>query len=166
MMSHYERIPVGNMPGEKQRNAVHRTELERRESSWRTVFHGFLRSRRHATRRDGEVEPIYTDWHHPWLFFLATGIMLMSSLDAFFTLQLIELGAYEANPVMAALMERSTTSFTATKMVLTGVGVLALVFLARAMFLQRIRTGVFLTAFFGIYATLICYEFVNLVNRL
>ncbi len=165
-MSNYERIPVGNLLSEKQRNEVHRTELERRESSWRTVLHGFMRSRRHATRRDSEAEPIYTDWHHPWLFFLATGIMLMSSLDAFFTLQLIELGAYEANPVMAALMERSTTSFTATKMLLTGIGILALVFLARAMFLQRIRTGIFLTAFFGIYATLICYEFVNLMNRL
>ena len=166
MMSHYKRIPVGNLPGGKQRNEVSRTELERRMFSWRTVLHGFMRSRRHATRRDGEAEPIYTDWHHPWLFFLATGIMLMSSLDAFFTLQLIELGAYEANPVMAALMERSTASFTATKMLLTGIGILALVFLARAMFLQRIRTGIFLTLFFGIYATLICYEFVNLMNSL
>jgi len=165
-MSHYERIPVGTLPGEKQANEVHRTKLERRELSWRTVFHGFLRSRRQATRRGGEMEPVYTDWHHPWLFFLATGIMLMSSLDAFFTLQLIELGAYEANPVMAALMERSTASFTATKMLLTGVGILTLVFLARALFLQRIRTGIFLTAFFSIYATLICYEFVNLMNRL
>ena len=165
-MSHYERIQVGNLLSDKQRNEVNRTELERRAFSWRTVFHGFMRSRRHATRRDGEAEPVYTDWHHPWLFFLATGIMLMSSVDAFFTLQLIELGAYEANPVMAALMERSTTSFTATKMLLTAIGILVLVFLARAMFFQRIRPGIFLTVFFAIYATLICYEFVNLMNRL
>ena len=139
---------------------------DRREFSWRTVFFGFTRSRRHATRRDGEAEPIFTDWHHPWLFFLATGIMVMSSMDAFFTLQLIELGAYEANPVMAALLDRSTTSFAVTKMLLTGFGILALVFLARAMFFQRIRTGLLLTAFFSVYATLICYEFVNLISRL
>ena len=143
-----------------------RTRLDRRENSWRTVFYGFTRSRRHATRRDGEAEPVFTDWHHPWLFFLATGIMLMSSLDAFFTLQLIDLGAYEANPVMAALLERSTASFAATKMLLTGFGILALVFLARAMFFQRIRTGLLLTAFFAVYASLICYEFVNLISRL
>lgn len=139
---------------------------ERREFSWRTVFWGYTRSRRHATRRDGEVEPIYTDWHHPWLFFLATGIMVMSSLDAFFTLQLIDMGAYEANPVMAALLERSTTSFAVSKMLMTGFGILALVFLARAMFMQKFRTGLFLTAFFAVYASLICYEFVNLVSRL
>ena len=43
---------------------------------------------------------------------------------------------------------------------------LALVFLARAMFLNRLRTGMILTGFFGAYAVLICYEFVSLVNRL
>lgn len=139
---------------------------DRREFSWRTVFFGFTRSRRHATRRDGEVEPVYTDWHHPWLFFLATSIMVMSSMDAFFTLQLLDMGAYEANPVMAALLDRSTTSFAVAKMLLTGFGILALVFLARAMFFQRFRTGILLTAFFSVYAALICYEFVILINRL
>ncbi len=139
---------------------------DRRMFSWRTVVYGFARSRREGPRRGGEVEPVFTDHHHPWLFFLATSIMVMSSLDAFMTLRLIDLGAYEANPFMAAMMERGTTSFAVTKMLLTGFGILALVFLARAMFFQRIRTGLLLTAFFSIYATLICYEFVNLINRL
>jgi hypothetical protein len=127
-------------------------------------MYGFFRSRRHATRRDGEADPVFTDWHHPWLFFLATGIMLMSSLDAFLTLQLLDRGAYEANPVMAAVMGHSTQSFTASKMLLTGFGTLALVFLAKSMFFNRVRTGLFLTVFFSCYAVLICYEFVNLVN--
>jgi hypothetical protein len=143
-----------------------RAEVDRRGFSWRTVLYGFARSRRHATRRDGEPDPVFTDWHHPWLFFLATGIMLMSSLDAFFTLQLLEHGAYEANPVMAAVMGHSTASFAASKMLLTGFGTLALVFLAKSMFFNRVRTGIFLTGFFSLYAALICYEFVNLVNRL
>lgn len=143
-----------------------RIDAERRLFSWRTVFYGFTRSRRQSTRRDGEAEPVFTDWHHPWLFFLAIGIMLMSSLDAFFTLQLLERGAYEANPVMAAVMERGTSAFTVSKMLLTGIGILALVFLARAMFFNRLRTGLFLTAFFSVYAALVCYEFVSLINAL
>jgi hypothetical protein len=139
---------------------------DRRAFSWRTVVHGFARSRRQGPRRAGEADPVFTDHHHPWLFFLATSIMVMSSLDAFMTLRLIDLGAYEANPFMAAVMERGTASFAVTKLMMTGFGILALVFLARAMFFRRIRTGLLLTAFFGIYASLICYEFVNLVNRL
>jgi len=149
-----------------QTSPVGRTNADRRSFSWRTVLFGFLRSRRHATRRDDEVEPIFTDWHHPWLFFLATGIMLMSCLDAFFTLQLLDRGAIEINPVMAAVIGHSALRFAISKMVLTGFGILALVFLAKSRFFNRLRTGLILTFFFSIYAVLICYEFVNLMNRL
>jgi hypothetical protein len=149
-----------------QTSPVGRTNADRRFFSWRTVLFGFLRSRRHATRRDDEVEPIFTDWHHPWLFFLATGIMLMSCIDAFFTLQLLDRGAIEINPVMAVVIGHSALRFAISKMVLTGFGILALVFLAKSRFFNRLRTGLILTFFFSIYAVLICYEFVNLMNRL
>ena len=151
---------------EVQLTSIVRVESDRRSFSWRTVVFGFMRSRRRATRRDDEVEPVFTDWHHPWLFFLAVGTMLMSSLDAFFTLQLLDLGAIEINPVMAAVIGHSALSFAVSKMLLTGFGILALVFLSRAKFMNRLRTGLILTFFFSVYAVLICYEFVNLMNRL
>jgi len=143
-----------------------RTEADRRNFTWRTVFYGFMRSRRHGTRRAAEADPVFTDWHHPWLFFLATGIMVLSSMDAFFTVQLIERGAYEANPVMAAVMQFGTKTFAASKMALTGFGILALVFLSRSRFFNRVRAGVFLTGFFSVYAVLVCYEFVNLMAHM
>lgn len=140
--------------------------MDRREFGWRTILYGFARSRRRATRRGDEAEPVFTDWHHPWLFFLATGIMVMSALDAYLTLRLLELGAYEANPFMASVMSHGPASFAASKMLLTGFGILALVFLARAMFFNWFRTGLFLTVFFTGYAALLCYEFINLMNNL
>ena len=143
-----------------------RVLAERRAFTWRTVCYGFFRSRRHGARRSQDADPVFTDRHHPWLFFLATGIMVMSGLDAFLTLQLIQHGAYEANPVMAAVMTQGIGSFAVTKMALTGFGILALVFLARSMFFNRLRTGLLLTCFFSFYAVLICYEFVNLMNHL
>ena len=143
-----------------------RTQTDRRNVSWRTVMFGFLRSRRRDTRRVSEVEPLLTDYHHPWLFFLATGIMLMNCFDAFFTLQLLDRGAMEVNPIMAAVIGKSTSTFAITKMMLTSIAILVLVYLARAMFMQRIRTGLFLTFFFSCYAVLICYEFVYLLNQL
>lgn len=140
--------------------AEQRSIADRRSFTWRTVMFGFLRSRRRDARRATEHEPVFTDWHHPWLFFLAIGIMLMSCLDALFTLTLLNRGAVEANPVMAAMLAKSTTSFAVSKMALTGLGILALVFLSRARFMNRFRTGVLLTAAFSGYAVLICYEFV------
>ncbi len=142
-----------------------RSEADRRSFSWRTVLYGFFRSRRRGPRRTGEGEPLFTDYHHPWLFFLAISIMLMSCVDAFFTLQLLDRGAIEINPVMALVIGRSTATFAVTKLVLTGVAILTLVFLARAMFMQRIRAGLFLTFFFSVYAILVCYEFVYLLSH-
>ncbi len=139
---------------------------DRRQFSWRTVFYGFLRSRRRAPRRDDEGEVIFLDWHHPWLFFLAVGTMLLSCLDAFLTLILIDLGMVEANPVMAGMMGVSTASFAATKMLLTAFGILTLVFLAKARFMDRFRIGALLTVLFSGYACLICYEIVSLLKLL
>lgn len=143
-----------------------RAETVRREFTWRTVLFGFLRSRRRAYRRDADDEVIFLDWHHPWLFFLATGTMLLSCADAFLTLQLIDLGMIEVNPVMKAVMEQGTTLFTSTKLAMTGFGILVLVFLAKARFLNRFRTGAFLTVFFSFYACLVCYELVSLLKML
>ncbi len=141
-----------------------RYRIDRREFSWRTVFFGFLRSRRRATRRETETEPLYTDWHHPWLFFLATGTMLLSCTDAFFTLQLLDRGFVEVNPAMNALIGEGSAQFAATKMLLTGAGILVLVFLSRSRFMNLVRTGLILTVFFSFYACLVCYEFVYLLQ--
>ena len=140
-----------------------RAIADRRQFTWRTVFFGFMRSRRHSGRRDDDGEVLFLDWHHPWLFFLAVGTMIFSCLDAFMTLQLLDRGMYEANPVMAAILSQGTTAFAVSKMVLTGVGIMMLVFMAKARFMNRVRTGLFLTAFFAFYACLVCYEFVHLM---
>jgi len=140
----------------------YRSRPDRRTFNWRTVVVGFVRSRRRNSRRSAEGEALFSDWHHPWLFFLAIGIMLLSSADAFMTLTLIDLGANEANPLMHRAMEQSMASFAAVKMALTAFGVLALVFLARARLLNFFRAGAVLTAVFSMYACLICYELVML----
>lgn len=145
---------------------IDRTDSDRRDLSWRTLIFGYLRSRRRTTRRVSEDMPIFTDYHHPWLFFLATGIMMLSCFDAFLTLQLLDRGAIEINPVMAAVINQGTLTFAVTKMLLTGIGILALVFLARATFMRRFRTGLILTFFFSGYSILVCYEFVFLIQQI
>lgn len=137
---------------------------ERRAFSWQTIFFGFTRSRRHNLRRGLDAEVIFLDWHHPWLFFLGVGTMLLSCMDAFMTLQLLDRGMVEANPVMAALLGQGTTVFAVSKMLMTGTSILILVYLAKSRFLNRFRTGIFLTVFFSAYACLVCYEFVSLIR--
>ncbi len=146
--------------------ADRRAPAERRVTSWKTVFYGFTRSRRRQNRRTSDADIVFLDWHHPWLFFLAVGTMLLSCADAFMTLKLLSHGMYEANPVMAAVMELGTGVFVATKMALTGGGILILVYLAKTRFMNRLRTGLILTSFFSFYCCLVCYEIVSLLKVL
>lgn len=143
-------------------NPDKRESTDRRTFGWRTVVFGFTLSRRHAHRRSVDDEVVFLDWHHPWLFFLSVSTMLLSVADAFLTLLLLERGMIEANPVMRAVMAESTELFVGTKLAMTAFGVLVLVFLAKQHFLNRFRTGLFLTVFFSAYACLVCYELVSL----
>lgn len=139
---------------------------DRRRFTWRTVVFGYLRSRRRRHRRDAERDAVFIDWHHPWLFFLAVGIMLLSTLDAFLTLRLLERGAIEVNPIMAAMLGHGHFAFAASKMVLTGLGIMTLVFLSRLRVFNLMRTGVLLTLFFSFYACLACYQFLMLLGSM
>jgi len=143
-----------------------RVLTDRRQFNWRTVLFGFALSRRRGNRRIADTDVVFLDWHHPWLFFLAVGTMLLSCTDAFLTLLLLEHGMIEANPVMNAVMSQGAATFTYTKLSMTAFGIFVLVFLARSRFMNRFRTGLFLTIFFSFYACLVCYELVNLFRLL
>ena len=58
---------------------------------------------------------------------------------------------------MDAVIGQSALMFTVSKMLLTGFGILTLVFLSRARFMNRFRTGLILTIFFSFYCCLVCY---------
>jgi hypothetical protein len=143
-----------------------REGAERRAFSWRTVAFGFTLSRRRQLRRGEDAEILFLDWHHPWLFFLAVGIMLLSCVDAFMTLRLLDHGMVEVNPIMASLLGQGTGVFTSMKVLMTGTSILILVFLAKSKFFNRVRTGLVLTFFFSCYACLVCYQFIHLMRVL
>ena len=52
-------------------------------------------------------------------------------MDAFMTLQLLERGAVEINPLMAMVIGHSALAFASTKIVMTAFGILVLVFLSK-----------------------------------
>ena len=82
----------------------------------------------------------------------------MSVTDAFLTLQLIDLGASEANPVMAYLLERTPRLFVTAKMLLTGGGIVVLVALARARVFRVIRISIIIHWCMLGYVALLAYE--------
>lgn len=131
---------------------------DRRTRTLRALVHGNVRPRRHGPRRAGDASLAAVDWHHPQWLAVALLILLLSCADAVLTLTLLELGAYEANPFMAPLVGGAGWGFPATKMALTGIGVILLTMLARIRAFGRIPVSAVLYAILAGYVALIMYE--------
>jgi hypothetical protein len=123
----------------------------------RSVWQGGLTPRRRSGRR-AEEQHLPIDWHGPYLLFLSVMILLLSVADAFLTLTLLTVGATEANPFLAFILDNHPQLFALTKMVLTGGGVLVLVAVARMRVFKIMRVGMVLQGLFVGYMVLIAYE--------
>jgi hypothetical protein len=88
------------------------------------------------------------------------GILVLCTADAIMTLNLLRIGAQEANFFMAHLIERDEFLFGATKMALTGLGLILMVMYARFRVFRLIRVHNILRIFFFGYFALISYEIV------
>ena len=132
---------------------------ERRHRVWWSVCYGsFNPRRRTAPRRLDDTRFHSLDWHAAHLLAVALGILLLSVADAFMTLVLLNGGADEMNPIMAAVVYRSVAVFAALKLALTSLGVVCMVVLARYRFLRVVRVEFVLYGVLGIYMSLIGYE--------
>ena len=136
-----------------------RARHPRRRRHWWSLLYGSFHPRRRApARRNGELQFVSVDWFSAPLLAAALGIALLSIVDAFLTLRLLENGADEINPVMAALLFRGVAAFTASKIGVTCLCVVALVCLSSHRFMRLVRVEVMMYALLGAYITLVGYE--------
>ena len=136
-----------------------RARADRRHRVWWSVWYGSFNPRRRTPPRRLDESRFHSlDWHSSHLLAVAIGILLLSVMDAFLTLVLLQGGAAEVNPVMAALIYRSVAMFAALKMGMTGAGVLLMVILARYRFMRLLRVEWVLYGVLIAYVTLISYE--------
>lgn len=134
-----------------------RRRSDRRRLSLRTFIQGGLKPRRRAGRR-AEDHTSVLDWHSPHLLFLSVTILFLSVADALMTVTLISLGATEANPFLAFVLEEHPQAFAGIKMGLTGLGILVLVAVARARVFRVMRAATVLNGVAVGYVALIVYE--------
>lgn len=101
----------------------------RRFSSFMNLRHLGIGGRRIRARRKEEKINCYVDQYiDPVLFFVVLSIIIMSVLDGFFTMLLLENGnVIEINPLMAALIEKGSLYFFNVKYLLTAFSLILLV---------------------------------------
>lgn len=132
---------------------------DRRRRTLHALVHGSFSPRRKGARRDGEITFASVDWHHPQWLAVAIITLLLSTADALLTLELLQRGAREANPVMEPFVYGDALAFAAVKIGLTGGGIVVLILLARARIFGRLPVSYVLYGLLLAYAALVGYEF-------
>lgn len=138
--------------------ACRRELADRRRWSLRCFLYGNFRPRRRDARRDEDHHRFVLDWHEPRVLYVALTVLLLSCTDALFTLNLLMLGAEEANIVMESMLARGVESFLTVKISLTATSVVVLVAAARRKFLGMFRVVRLLQLICLGYVALIGYE--------
>ncbi len=140
-------------------------EKDRRTLSFKSFFSSFSISRRINARRSQELKQgYYTDRYEKWVGWSAIAIVLLSTLDGFFTLNILEKGGTELNPLMQALLEYDTQVFLFSKLVITVTCVLfCLVHINFHMF-RVLSMKIMIKSILAIYLALIGYEIFLLVT--
>ena len=139
--------------------AEQRTTDERRNRTLHALLQGNWTPRRRGARRQSDAGFAAIDWHDARWLAVALLIVILSCVDAFLTVTLLANGAYEANPVMAALLDGSPYAFALTKIGLTSLGVVLLTAVARTRAFGRMPVGIVLYTVLLGYATLVAYEY-------
>ena len=85
-------------------------------------------------------------------------MLLLSCLDALFTLTLLNRGAYEANPLMARLLETGDVVFVVTKVTVTAIGIVFLLMHSHFRLLNITSGRHILQFLVPAYGLLIIYE--------
>ena len=86
-------------------------------------------------------------------------MLALSMVDALITLDLLDAGCKEVNPVMSYLLGKGHVHFLLGKYVLTAVGLpILLVFKNFRLFGSCFRVGFLLPIFVGLYLILLCYQ--------
>lgn len=117
-----------------------------------------LRGRRQQFRRSGDAAGHYVDWYATRLMLLSLAILLCSCLDAFMTLNLLQMGAVEMNLLMAQLIETDVQTFVNAKIALTGLCVTLLVIHNNFRVFLGLTVEHVLMIILGGYLTLMFYE--------
>lgn len=110
--------------------ADNRSTTDRRRLGWRTFLFALMQGRRRGPRRQREKhDPHYIDIYEDHHLLLWTcGIIAFCSIDALLTLEILDRGGMEINPVMAFLLGISVPAFFYVKYLGTASAVIFILF--------------------------------------
>ena len=141
-----------------------RFTVDRRRQTLASVVQGTRYQRRVNNRRVEDDQVYLVDVYDMGLIMVSLAVFLMSCVDAFFTLNLLTLGAVELNVFMDVLITSDERIFLYVKLATTAIGVLFLTAMSRYRVFGVLSVRRILEAICAIYACLIIWELYLLVG--
>ncbi len=121
--------------------------------------------RRQVRRADDRRRISILDHYSPGLLVVILGILFLSLTDAFLTLNLIEHGASEINPVMAYFLQKGPLVFTAVKYGFTSVAVVIFVLVKNSVIRgSRLRTHTLFTFAILCFAVAVVWQIILILS--
>lgn len=143
-----------------------RTKKDRRQKPTPFLSRYTFRGRRMKARRTDDSQNYYVDRYAYKYLFLILGIVTLSILDAYFTLNILRGGGIELNPFMDFLISRNSKLFLVVKLFLTVTCVVFFLIHKNFRIFGWLRMATFLYAVFSLYLILIIYEIYLIVTYL
>jgi hypothetical protein len=137
-------------------------DRDRRRFSLRSLFGALFTLRRRRSRRKDDQMNSYIDWYEPWPLVASVVIILLSSLDAFLTLVLLNHGAVELNMLMDWLIKTDIRTFATVKLAVTGLALIVLVLHFNFHLYRVLPVRYLMYALMSLYAFLITHEIILL----
>jgi hypothetical protein len=116
-------------------------------------------SRKIVRRQEDKGRILFVDQYSPVLFVTIVGILFLCAIDAILTLHLLNHGAYEANPLMAYLLNIGPKTFFIPKYAITLISTLSL-FTFRDIVFRKLQITInsLLYLIAGIYSAVVGWE--------
>jgi hypothetical protein len=136
-----------------------RNLTDRRNRSFKSFIFSLHNGRRiKARRKQDAAKPYYTDIYEFWGGLNVITIVCLSALDSFLTLQILERGGIEINPVMQSLLEINNSAFIIGKMAITSICLIFVLIHINFKLLRLFPTRSLLLTLTSLYVLLIGYE--------
>lgn len=146
-----------------------RIQDRRAKTPFLCAYHLGLKSgRRESARRADRGSPVYVDRYANYLLFCIASILILSALDAFFTLNILARGGEELNWFMEVLIKDDVSKFVGIKLALTSLALALLVIHHDTLVTAKLRLRHLVFVILGGYMLLIGYELflLQLLNQL
>jgi hypothetical protein len=114
--------------------------------------------KRKAARRKNEMENYYVDQYEKKYIVLFGFVLIFSIFDTLLSLEIVELGGNEINPILGSLMNKNVVLALTIKYLVTATAILIILIHKNFRILKIIKVSSVITMIFIIYFVVFVYE--------